>query len=85
MRKEKCVKKLVMGMAVAMLTYSAASIQTVASTSASIVEEVIDRTESGSFYSASYVWITKTINGVKYKRLYDIEHNIWLTDWIKCP
>ena len=32
--------------------------------------------------SADTIWIYKTVNGKKYKRLYNIKSNRWLTDWI---
>lgn len=28
------------------------------------------------------MWIYKTVNGKKYKRLYNTKSNRWLTDWI---
>ena len=28
------------------------------------------------------IWVYKTVNGKKYKRLYDTSTKKWLTDWI---
>ena len=32
--------------------------------------------------SVDTIWIYKTVNGKKYKRLYNSKTNRWLTDWI---
>ncbi len=86
MRKRKCVRKLVVGMAAVMLTCGAASIRVAASTSVNTEgTEAINQRVSNTFYTANYVWMNKTVNGVKYKRLYDTKTNKWLTDWIRCP
>lgn len=29
-------------------------------------------------------WIYKTVNGIRYKRLWNTVTNEWVSDWIKC-
>lgn len=36
-------------------------------------------------YSDSYIWKYKMINGVYYRRLYDIINQCWVGDWEPCP
>ncbi len=33
--------------------------------------------------SNDYEWVYKTINGVKYKRLFNVSTGEWASDWIK--
>lgn len=85
MKKKKYAGKLVIGMIMGMLACNASSIQAVASTPDSTAEtEAAKQTISNGVYSSNLVWVTKTENGRKYKRLYDLETDKWLTDWIPC-
>ena len=34
--------------------------------------------------SDTYKWVYKTIDGQKYKRLWNINKSQWVTDWIAC-
>ena len=85
MRKKKYAGKLVIGMIMGMLACNAFSIQAAASMPDSMAEiEATNQNISDGVYSSNLVWMTKTENGRKYKRLYDLETNKWLTDWIPC-
>lgn len=85
MRKKKYAGKLVIGMIMGMLACNAFSIQAAASMPDGTAEmEAVNQTISDGVYSSNLVWMTKTENGKKYKRLYDLETNKWLTDWIPC-
>lgn len=85
MRKKKNAGKLVIGMILGTLVCNAFSMQTAAGIPDGIAEmEVGSQTISDGVYSSNVVWMTKTENGRKYKRLYDLERKKWLTDWIPC-
>ena len=84
MRKKKCVGKLVIGMILGMLACNTSSIQAAASMSDGTEMETVNQTISDGVYSSNLVWMTKTENGIKYKRLYDLKSKKWLTDWIPC-
>lgn len=86
MREKKYVGKLVVGMLMGMLVCNASSIQVAAAMPDGTVEmEAADQTISDGVYSSDLIWMTKTENGKKYKRLYDKKNKKWLTDWILCP
>ena len=85
MRKKKYAGKLVIGMIMGVLACNAFSIQAAASMPDGIAEiETVNQTISDGVYSSNLVWISKTENGIKYKRLYDKKNKKWLTDWIPC-
>lgn len=35
--------------------------------------------------TGNYIWEYKTINGVLYRRLYDVKNQCWIGDWEPCP
>lgn len=85
MRKKKYVQKLVVGFFLGMLVCGTFSVQAVAGVSDSTTEmKVANQIVSDTAYSSNLVWMTKTENGIKYKRLYDLKSKKWLTDWIPC-
>lgn len=84
MRKKRYVQKLVVCMAFGMLVCGISSIQVAASISAGTEVEAVNQTITDGVYSSNLVWMTKTENGIKYKRLYDLGSKKWLTDWIPC-
>lgn len=49
----------------------------VGSTSSSDGEQITPRTEE-------YIWVYRTYNGVRQKRLWSATEGVWLTDWIDC-
>lgn len=85
MRKKRYVQKLVIGMILGMLACGTSSVQAATSMSDGITEmEAVNQTISDGVFSSNLVWVTKTENGIKYKRLYDLKSKKWLTDWIPC-
>lgn len=40
--------------------------------------------ETGNTRESGLVWYFKEENGKKYRRLYDMTNQVWLTDWILC-
>ena len=84
MRKKRYVQKLVVCMVLGMLVCGISSIQVAASISAGTEVEAVNQTITDGVYSSNLVWMTKIENGIKYKRLYDLDSKKWLTDWIPC-
>lgn len=89
MSKQKCMKGLVTGMAIAMLVCGSsfanaeAGAEMISDNSISIAVGGSENPAAPA--STQYTWYYKKENGKTYRRLYDATHGKWVTDWILCP